>query len=493
MTVTYGFYDSLAGDRKYSAGQMSRMLDGIILDGVFQSFGGGLAVSANTGMTVNVASGRAWFNNTWTHNDATIVLTVDPSESVLNRIDTVVVEVNTDLAYRANTIKIVKGTPGSSPVAPTLASTSTLHQYALANIYVGAGVTSIISGNITNKIGAGGASFVDQNIHAATIKDSLSFGTNPATVGLLRFPNAQGIIISRNAANSADIGAFFVDGSNTVQIGYSGAAGVLIPAKFTSVGLGRAGVGNSDHVVFFAGSADSGVADITTNGSLLNGVGGAFYPSLKMTGNSTGHYGLKTKIYSFADGTTRTVDAQYSLYVGKGVVAANTVATYSYGAFIEAPDASVTAANNIGLYNGGTSWLNGNVGIGALADATFKLYVNGIAKVVVSANSRFDMNEAVAAFGVNGVLFNGLTPDGSGAMPIFFNANQFIFYNGHVSIGTITDLGLLGINTPSATLAFIDATNTGSTKASPGTVSSWVEIKIGGSTRYIPAYSSKTS
>ena len=154
MTVTYGFYDSFAGDRKYNARQMSQLFKGIITDGVFSTVGGGLLVTVNSGMVLNVASGRCWFNNTWTDNDATITVTVLASEAVLNRIDSVVVEVNSDNAVRANSIKVIKGTPATTPVAPTLSHTATLNQYSLADIYVGAGVTSINAGNITNKIGS---------------------------------------------------------------------------------------------------------------------------------------------------------------------------------------------------------------------------------------------------------------------------------------------------------------------------------------------------
>lgn len=159
MTVTYGFYDSLSGDRKYNAKQMSQLFKGIITDGVLSSVGSGLVVSVNSGMTLNVAAGRAWFNQTWTDNDANITVTILASEAVLNRIDSVVVEVNTDIAVRANSIKVIKGTPATTPVAPTMANTATLHQYPLANVYVGGAVTSINAGNITNMIGTASCPF----------------------------------------------------------------------------------------------------------------------------------------------------------------------------------------------------------------------------------------------------------------------------------------------------------------------------------------------
>jgi Concanavalin A-like lectin/glucanases superfamily len=155
MAFTYGFYDSLGGDRKYNANQISAMFDGIISPGILTTIGSSFVVSANPGtMNITVGSGRAWLLSTWSFNDSNLILTVLPSEVVLPRIDTVVIEVDKNLGVRANSIKIIKGTPNSSPVAPTLTATSMLTQYALADIYVAAGVTQIIAGNITNRIGA---------------------------------------------------------------------------------------------------------------------------------------------------------------------------------------------------------------------------------------------------------------------------------------------------------------------------------------------------
>lgn len=154
MSVTFGFYNSLDGDRKYNASQLSSLFEGLINDGVFASIGTSLMVVANAGMTVNVGIGRAWFNRTWTDNDAELPLTLDASEILLNRIDAIVLEVASASDVRTNSIKIIKGTPASEPVVPTLTLTDGLYQYPLAYIYVGKGVTSIAQENITNKVGS---------------------------------------------------------------------------------------------------------------------------------------------------------------------------------------------------------------------------------------------------------------------------------------------------------------------------------------------------
>ncbi len=154
MALTFGFYNSLAGDRTYNAEQFSAIFDGIITDGVFETIGAALETVPDTGMNILVGSGKAWFDHTWTLNDADLTLTVAPSDLALPRIDAVVLEVNASDAVRANTIKMVTGTPASVPVEPTLTNTSEIHQYPLAWIYVGAGVTSILLANITNNVGS---------------------------------------------------------------------------------------------------------------------------------------------------------------------------------------------------------------------------------------------------------------------------------------------------------------------------------------------------
>ena len=170
MAVTSGFYNSVNHDRKYNAMQLANLLDGIINDGVFMTVGDHFAVSQNSGMTVKVGIGRAWFNMTWLYNDSQLVLAVEPSDLTLPRIDAVVVEVNTSQEVRASTIKIVKGTPNASPVAPTMVSTATIHQYPLALISVGANVSSITADKITNKVGTADCPYVNGILTTSTVE-----------------------------------------------------------------------------------------------------------------------------------------------------------------------------------------------------------------------------------------------------------------------------------------------------------------------------------
>lgn len=153
MAVTYGFYNSLNKDRVYNAEQMSSIFNGIITDGVFASIGGSLMPIVGTGMQVVVKTGKCWFNSTWTLNDALLPLDIPTADVSLTRIDAVVVEINSAVSTRANTIKVIKGTPSANPAKPALTNTETLHQYALGYVTVSAGATSITADKIEVNVG----------------------------------------------------------------------------------------------------------------------------------------------------------------------------------------------------------------------------------------------------------------------------------------------------------------------------------------------------
>lgn len=160
MSVTSGFFNSVNGDRRYNAEQMSAIFNGIINDGVFSSIGTAFSINAKSGNTITVGIGRAWFNSTWVDNDSIFAIKADDAEMLLNRYDAVIIEVNHTDAVRAGSIKIIKGAAASSPVKPTLINESDIHQYPLAYIYRPAGSTEITQSNITNMIGTSSCPYI---------------------------------------------------------------------------------------------------------------------------------------------------------------------------------------------------------------------------------------------------------------------------------------------------------------------------------------------
>ena len=165
MAVSYGFYSALhtnnVYDRIYQSGEMSKLFDGVILDGVYLSSrkddpaNKQFLVTADTNdMNVKVAPGRAWFIGTYTISDSDEVLTIEAADTTNSRIDAVVIEVNTKITTynppdpgpvteRFNCIKTVKGTPAATPVKPTMTHANGIDQYPLAYITVPANATSI--------------------------------------------------------------------------------------------------------------------------------------------------------------------------------------------------------------------------------------------------------------------------------------------------------------------------------------------------------------
>lgn len=173
MSVSSGFFNSLNGDRKYNAAQMSAIFDGLIIDGVFASIGTAFAVKAAGGLTVNVGIGKAWFDHTWTVNDSILPMTAPEAEVLLDRIDAVVLEVNGTESVRENTIKFVKGNPSSAPSRPTLTNEGNVHQYPLCYIYRKYGTAVINQADITPMVGTESTPFVTGILQTISLDELL--------------------------------------------------------------------------------------------------------------------------------------------------------------------------------------------------------------------------------------------------------------------------------------------------------------------------------
>lgn len=174
MSLTFGFYNSLNGDRKYNAEQISAIFDGLIHDGVFDSIGNIFATTPGEGLQVIVGSGKAWFHHTWNVNDTALPLSLEAPDILLPRIDAVVLEINNTKSVRANSIKILKGTPGSTPQKPALARTAEgelegVNQYALAYVTVDANATEITTSKIEINVGKSDCPFVTSIVQSTDI------------------------------------------------------------------------------------------------------------------------------------------------------------------------------------------------------------------------------------------------------------------------------------------------------------------------------------
>ncbi len=160
MALTFGFYNSINHDRRYNASQMSQLFDGIITDGVFMNIGTAMVVTAGSGFIVNVGIGRAWFNSTWSLNDAVYPVEATQPDVLRDRIDAVVLEVDQRETTRANRIFIKEGIASTTPVKPTMENANGVYQHPLCYIRRPAGSTEITQSDIENCVGTSECPFV---------------------------------------------------------------------------------------------------------------------------------------------------------------------------------------------------------------------------------------------------------------------------------------------------------------------------------------------
>ena len=150
MALKFGFFNSVNGDRKYNADDISNYFLKLISNGVFATPSNAMQVQATAGMTVNVSAGWAFINCKWLENTAAYPLILDSADVVLNRIDRIVLRLSE--SPRTMGIYIKKGTPASTPTPPELARTKgVIWELSLAKISIHAGVTDITQSMITDE------------------------------------------------------------------------------------------------------------------------------------------------------------------------------------------------------------------------------------------------------------------------------------------------------------------------------------------------------
>lgn len=140
--IQYGYFDSVDGDRKYNADQMSEYFEGLVSNGVYEDVGNAMQVIAYSGMKLKVRSGRAIVNCKWIRVTGTEEITVTQSDTQHDRYSAIVVRLNE--ADRKIEIACKDGTPGARPMQPDVAA----NELCLAMVYVRANATEILQSEI---------------------------------------------------------------------------------------------------------------------------------------------------------------------------------------------------------------------------------------------------------------------------------------------------------------------------------------------------------
>lgn len=153
MAQTSGFFNSqLDGDgnfdRVYLAEQFADYFSTFIGNGVFPNIGSAFSLLGASGMYVSVSSGRAFVNGFWYENSTSETLAIDIADGLLNRIDNIVIRF--DFSLRIARLAVIKGTPASTPVAPSIVRDSVHYDLKLGEVYVAANSSSVPQSTITD-------------------------------------------------------------------------------------------------------------------------------------------------------------------------------------------------------------------------------------------------------------------------------------------------------------------------------------------------------
>lgn len=136
-------------DRIYKAEDWAWYFATFLANGVFPKPSDGLQVVAVDGMEIRVNKGYAFINGYAFRNTSSTDITLSTAEGVQNRVDRVIVR--WDLVRRDIYLTVLKGTPSARPVATALTRNTEIWELALADVYVGKGVTRIQTQNITDQ------------------------------------------------------------------------------------------------------------------------------------------------------------------------------------------------------------------------------------------------------------------------------------------------------------------------------------------------------
>lgn len=145
---TSGFFNSVNGDRTYNADQMSAIFEGLITNGVYESVGNKLAVQPNNGMTIQINTGRGWFNGRWVNNNALHLQTLEAPDVLLNRYCAVCVRVDNSDGGRKAEPYFKYGELATTPIKPTMERSETVKEYCLAYVYIRGGASEITTADI---------------------------------------------------------------------------------------------------------------------------------------------------------------------------------------------------------------------------------------------------------------------------------------------------------------------------------------------------------
>ena len=150
MTLSYRFFSN--GDY-YTQPDFAKLMKDSLSDGYVRDVGDELLVIAATPatMSVEVKTGRGYIQGySFDVEDTTYPVAISAADPDNPRIDRIVARLSVTVSQDI-TLAVLTGTPDASPQPPALTRNSETYEISLAQVYVGAGATSVVSSNITDE------------------------------------------------------------------------------------------------------------------------------------------------------------------------------------------------------------------------------------------------------------------------------------------------------------------------------------------------------
>jgi len=120
-------------------------------------------------LSVVLKTGWAFVYGAWYHNKTDpIVKTLAAADPDNPRIDRIVLRLDTTEEFKISS-EVLTGNPAADPDPPELTQTDATYEIALAQVLVGAGVTSISDANITDEREYAGVGGIDLSLYATLV------------------------------------------------------------------------------------------------------------------------------------------------------------------------------------------------------------------------------------------------------------------------------------------------------------------------------------
>lgn len=216
MTEFYRFFGGPAGSvPEYTQVHFSGTTKRFLSDGYIPGVDNELIVTESTppAMSVVVSTGEGWIQGYHYINDAAKTVTIPDADPANPRIDRIVLRLDTTTNFQI-TAEVLGGTPSGTPTAPALTQTSSIYEISLAQVAVGAGVTSIVNANITDErdtafcgkaLAPGAADADDLTTHTGSTAETVHGSAVAATANKLVHRDASGRAKVAEPAVDADI------------------------------------------------------------------------------------------------------------------------------------------------------------------------------------------------------------------------------------------------------------------------------------------------